>query len=480
MYSTALYIRLSILDGGNSDGNSIINQQDMLKQYVTNNPEFILKEIFVDNGETGTNFHRGAWHQLMKACYDGKINCIIVKDLSRLGRNYIETGNYLDYIFPMLNVRLIAITDGYDNINLTNSERLVTSLKNLVNDIYAKDISNKICASIHTKQKNGEFIGSTACYGYLKIKNKLIINPETACIVRQIFKWKAEGVGNTTICRRLEAQGIPSPNKYKYLKGILKNPKFLNCTWAAETIAVILRNTVYLGHMSQGKKKNALHEAKAIVNINPKDWIIVKNTHAPIISQELFDAVNDVLVNRRLTFDLYNGKYMHLNKSANILKGFIFCANCGKALKRMGVINKNKEEFKWFYECRLHKDLKFCSKKFICETDLHYAINEALRIQIDTCVDTKNIVSALNPNHNDKEARRISGLRLSLYEDYVNNVISTLEYKNAIEKIKTNTDMKQTSINYEVKFNSNSVKALIKRIEVHRNQKINIIFNFHE
>jgi len=154
----------------------------------------------------------------------------------------------------------------------------------IITHSYAKDISRKVCAAMLAKQKKGEFVGATACYGYMKdSKNRLIVNPETAPIVQQIFEWKAEGVGNTTICQRLEAQGIPSPNKYKYLNGVLKKPKFANNVWIAESIATILRNTMYLGHMSQGKRKEALYAGRPVSEVNREEWIIVENTHEPCL-----------------------------------------------------------------------------------------------------------------------------------------------------------------------------------------------------
>jgi DNA invertase Pin-like site-specific DNA recombinase len=290
-FNTALYVRLSIA------GESIQNQQELLEQYVAQHPEFIPKGVFIDNGETGTDFNRPAWNDLMTQCNTGKINCIVVKDLSRLGRNYIETGDYLESIFPTLGVRIIAVTDGFDSLGLTNSGRLVLGLKNLANDIYAKDISRKIISAIHNKQKNGDFIGPTAAYGYLKDKhnkNRLVVNPETAPIVKQIFIWKAEGISNTAICRRLEAKGIHSPSKYKYLKGIITNPKFENSLWVGVTITGILRNTVYLGHMTQGKARKSLYEGRPRELVKREDWIIVKNTHEAIVTQELFDTANAV------------------------------------------------------------------------------------------------------------------------------------------------------------------------------------------
>ena len=180
IYDTAIYARLSVMDSGRSESESIANQHELLNHYIAEHPELALKQTFIDNGKTGTNFDRPAWNDLVREGSKGNINCIIVKDLSRIGRNYIETGDYLERIFPMLGIRVIAVNDGYDSLNLTNGERLVTGLKNLVNDIYAKDISRKVIAAMHTKQKNGEFLGGYAAYGYagviIRIKPQKPIN----------------------------------------------------------------------------------------------------------------------------------------------------------------------------------------------------------------------------------------------------------------------------------------------------------------
>jgi len=524
-YSTALYIRLSIMDSGKKDGESIINQQEMLEQYIASRPELALREIFVDNGETGVDFHRPAWTDLMNKCHAGKINCIVLKDLSRLGRNYIETGDYLERIFPMLGVRLIAVTDGYDSLSLTNGERLVSSLKNLVNDIYAKDISRKVCAAMLTKQKNGEFIGGAACYGYLKDegnKNKLVLNPETAPIVRQIFEWKAEGLGNTVISQRLESLGTPSPNKYKYLKGILHKPKFADSVWIPETIARLLRNTAYLGHMSQGKMKEALYAGQPKREMKRENWIIVENTHEPIVSQELFDAANAVLNTRKAHYDANYGKHNHLDKTTSILQGQVFCAECGRALKRRSNVNRKTNQVSWSYECRMFKTHKTCAKKSISESDLYAAVYEAIRVQLDICVDVSGAIDKLNRESSyksrlarhdaqieeiEKELRRITTLKRAVYEDYVAKLLTASEYQFANNKY--NADIAEQSERLEIakntreEFSANTTtknrwfatysrfadckeltadmaKVLVERIDVHEGHKIEVVFKFRD
>ncbi|MCL2053350.1 MAG: recombinase family protein [Oscillospiraceae bacterium] len=336
-YDTAVYVRLSVLDSGKKDSESILNQQDMLEQYIATHPELTLKKVFVDNGETGVDFLRPAWNDLMAECKAGRINCILLKDLSRLGRNYIETGEYLEKIFPLLGVRLIAVGDQYDNISLTNNERLVSNLKNLVNDIYAKDISRKSSAALAIKQKNGDFIGDYAAYGYLKDpanKHRLIVDTETAPIVRQIFQWKADGVGTSQICRRLNEAGILAPLRYRLEKGIVKSEKYRNNVWQVKTVNVVLQNPVYLGHIAQRKHVGALCEGKGRSRAKSEDWVIVPDMHEPIVTQEVFDPAKMVMANRTAQYQSANGKYAHFTPPEQLLGGLGFCADCGKSLLR--------------------------------------------------------------------------------------------------------------------------------------------------
>ena len=295
-YNTALYLSISVIDNENIN-NSIQNQQTLLERYITNYPELMLKKIYTDNGKTGVNFERTAWNELIQDCRAGNINCIVIKDLSRLGRNYIETGDYLERVLPMLGTRLIAVNDCYDSLNTTNNTRLTSNIKNLVNDIYSKDISKKVISTIQSKQKKGEFIGAYAAYGYIKDTcnpNKIIVNPYTAPTVRRIFQMKANGYSNGAVCRILNSEGIPCPARYRYIKGLTVNRKYTHATWIASTVASITKNPVYLGHMAQGKMRKSLCEGKKCRKTKPHEWIIVPNTHEAIVSQDLYDLANSL------------------------------------------------------------------------------------------------------------------------------------------------------------------------------------------
>jgi len=464
------------MDSGKKDGESILNQQEMLVDYVSKHSELTLERIFIDNGETGVDFIRTAWTDLMRECRDGKIDCICVKDLSRVGRNYIETGEYLDTIFPTLGVRLIAINDNYDNKFLTESARVVANIKNLINDMYAKDISRKSATALQMKQKKGEFIGSYASYGYIRDpfnKNKIIIDPETAPMVRQIFKWKLEGLGNAQICRKLNGADIPSPSKYRLQKGILKDRKYENTLWQVPTIITILKNPVYLGHMVQGRHVGALYGGKGRSRAKPEDWVIVENTHEPIIIQDLFDEVQEIMKERSAKYKENLGKHSHFEKPEMILAGLVFCADCGKSLLRYksvhGSTKSNRCESDigkaniskhcdWIFVCRQSEILKVCPKKYIYETDVNRAVYEAIRNELQKCAKITTIIDKLNAESGHKsriakfdaeiedtqmQLRRILQLRQAIFEDFASKVITEQEYDYAISSYDADTDKQQ-------------------------------------
>ena len=526
-YNTAIYARLSVMDSGRNEGESIANQQELLNHYIAGHPELILKETFIDNGETGTNFNRPAWTDLIHECRKGNINCIVIKDLSRLGRNYIETGDYLERIFPLLGVRLIAVNDGYDSLNLTNGERLVSNLKNLVNDIYAKDISRKVIAAMRTKQKNGEFLGGYAAYGYLKDPadpKKIVVNPDTAPVVRMIFEMKAEGMGNGTICKNLNNEDVPCPNRYRYVKGLTQNNKYENCIWIISTVAEILRNPLYIGHMTQGKMRVALCEGKEKRKTKRDEWIIVHNTHEAIVSQELFDRANAVFDKRAEKYKENRYKYDDdkLGRSDLLLYGVAFCADCGKALARRKFTKSGNSNPRWYFGCKRQIDLNACTKKYIFETDLYEAVYYAIRTQVQRYVDVIGVLEKLNRDNSyksrlmrynaeieelEKDMRRISSLRQAVYEDYAGKLLTVSEYQYANEKYNGEMDLQRSrleSVKQErAEYSTNTeqankwvaafskfmeekaltlemVQAMVKRVEVSDLDRVSVDFKFRD
>lgn len=246
-------------------------------------------------------------------------------DLSRFGRNYKETGNYLERIFPFLGVRFIAVNDGFDTLTAQRgTDGYLVPLKNLINEVYSKDISRKSGSALAAKQKNGDFIGAWAPYGYRKCPDdpyKLEPDEATAPVVRQIFRWRAEGIGVTQIARRLNDRGVPSPSAYLYNTGACKTEKYNGVIWYVQTVKNIPSRQVYIGHMVQGTKRQSFYENRGQYMKPREEWIVVENTHEPLIDRETFDKVQE-LAQRKKTEYLDNlGRFTHLKTTENILKG---------------------------------------------------------------------------------------------------------------------------------------------------------------
>jgi len=302
IYNVAVYVRLSIEDKYYKNGtDSLSTQEEMALEYLKDKADMKLYKVYSDNGETGSNFERQGFQNMMYDVYNGKVNCIIVKDLSRFGREYIEMGDYLEKIFPLIGVRFIAINDHYDN-NVTSFD-ISVPIKNIINTLYAKDLSKKSAAALRIKQQNGEFIGTYAAYGYMKSKedkHKIVIDEETAPVVKMIFEWKAQGLGYASIGRKLYDMGIMPPCRYRYDKGILKDKRYSDIVfWSQRTLKTILENEVYIGNMVQGRRKSRFFDGMNEIRVDKQNWSVVKHTHEPIISQELFDKVQKQLAQTR-------------------------------------------------------------------------------------------------------------------------------------------------------------------------------------
>lgn len=297
VFKTGLYVRLSIEDvRDRKDSDSIENQIYMLEQFVEERPYLQVYSTYTDNGEKGTSFDRPEFNRLMEDIKAGKVNCIIVKDLSRFGRDYLETGNYLEKIFPFLGVRFISINDNYDTFDSeSGNQGLIISLKNLLNDVYTKDISKKIITSFRERQAKGEFLGAHVPYGYERPNDgsyTLVVDEEAAEVIRQIYQWKIEELSDTVIARRLNDMKVPSPSKHKFLRGEWKNSRYNENIWQRITVKDITENEVNLGHKIYGKIQASLYEGKKKSRVPRDQWTIIKNNHEAIIDQESFDIVH--------------------------------------------------------------------------------------------------------------------------------------------------------------------------------------------
>ena len=465
-FNTGLYARLSVLDNGKADGDPIESQIKIMEQYLSEHSELKLVDQYLDNGYSGVSFERPQWERLMDDVKAGKIDCIIVKDLSRLGRNYIETGNFLERICPNLGIRFISVNDNYDTHNIHSRDELTVSVKNIVNDYYAKDISMKSGAALKAKRQNGDYIGNYAPHGYSKDpenKSRLVVNPETAPVIQQIYEWRAQGLGIGTIARMLNERDIPSPGRYRFEHGIItnNNKKGSALLWNRHALSDILRNIAYIGHLAQGKCTASLIRGIPVHRAPESEWDIVYNTHAPIVSQELFDRVQEVNEANAKAYKAAYGTCSHLPTRSNPYREKLVCADCGTQLKLYRSISHDRKKAYFVYICPTyveHRELR-CTKKSIRCDDLDAAVLQALRVQIELFCNTQAVLMKLaekrasSRDHDtqtkseiqklQQEIKRKQGYALALYEDYKSGLLTKEEcvmareqYQKEIEALK--------------------------------------------
>lgn len=444
IYKVAVYIRLSVDENrSGKESESLENQQAIIIDYMKNKADMQLYKVYRDNGETGSNFERNGFQDMMYDIYNGKVNCVIVKDLSRFGREYIEMGDYLEKIFPLIGVRFIAINDHYDN-NVSAFD-ISVPIKNIVNTLYARDISKKQITSRRTKQMNGEFIGAYAPYGYLKSpedKHKLIIDEEAAPIVKMIFEWKAEGIGDAAICRKLYDMNITPPGKYRYDKGIILDKRYANCHyWSTYTIKSILQREVYIGNLVQGRRKSHFYEGMPEERVSKEDWTVVENTHEPIITQELFDRVQDIISKTKKEYLSNIGKYDKISNNNNIFKHKVVCGICGNFMRRTKLI-QNKKKVKYSYICNHHtKFPDLCNAKSITETALKDIVMTSIKVQISCLSDMEKMF--LQVVNSKKVKKRQVEITKAISEALAN--ISYIR----MSRIRISTDLSKGVINDE-------------------------------
>lgn len=452
-YKTAVYARLSTED---LDEDTLDNQIYLLKSFVGEKTDMVLVDIYADNGFSGTNFERPEFTRLMNDVKTGKVNCIVVKDLSRLGRNYIETGNLIENVFPFLNVRFIAVTDNFDTNEGGGVENMVASFKNLVNDVYAKDISRKIITAFRTKQKNGEYIGLVAPYGYLKSaenKNKFVIDEKTAPAVKKIFELYAGGYGLDRIARIMNESDYDCPRKYRYSIGITKSDRYKNSKWGRTTINTILTNRAYIGDMVQGKVKQELCNNIVMHYTNKDDWIVVEGTHEAIIERNLFFEVQDILEKKKTEQAVRrkNSKSREY-KEENLLKGRIKCGCCGKSMNLAQNVRGNS--ISRSYYCSGYKELReaVCTNKNrINKSSVESKVLESIKKCIFNNIDESSLsLQIADKNTQDIKMRMVQIERAirqtnskiaDLYKDVSDGLIDENDY--LLMKTKFLNDKKQ-------------------------------------
>lgn len=379
------------------ESNSITSQKTLLEEFIYEHEDLVVYDTYIDDGYTGTDFDRPGFQRLLRDMQNGNINCVIVKDLSRLGRNYIEVGNYIEQIFPLFNIRFIAVNDNVDSFqNPASTNTILIPFKNLINDEYCRDTSIKIRSALNGRKKKGEFVGAFPAYGYQKSKedhHKLVIDKEAAKVVRNIFEWTAyEGLGKLAICHRLNDMGILNPTGYKKKK---LNQNYYNGkievrdnAWCPSTIRNILKNDIYIGNVTQGKRRVKSYKIHKVEKVPEEEWITIENMHEPIIEKELFEKVQNM--NQKDTRVQKNGT---LSMWAGILK----CADCGRAMHKKYCKNKTGAVYE-YYICGTYrkKSNQLCTKHTIKIEELEETVLKVIQMQLNMFLDIEKVFQEID------------------------------------------------------------------------------------
>lgn len=514
--SVAQYIRLSVEDS-NGKGNSIENQKLILDDFIDHNVNMKLYDFYIDNGATGTNFKRPEFQRMIEDIEKGNIDCVIVKDLSRLGRNSIDTGYYIESYFTEKHIRFIAVTDNFDTENPDKNAGMMLHLKNIINEAYAMDIIKKIRAQARQAMRDGQYVSARPRYGYLKDPNdchKLIVNTEVAYVVKQIFEWFVDGMSYNEIALQLNSRHILTPSAYGYKKGYITTAKSIGQDgWQTRTITNILSQQIYTGCLVQGKSQTVAKRQIAVTDRSK--WIVVENTHEAIISKELFEKAQE-----RMS-DLKN-KYSQKNinhYTENILKGKIFCGHCGRPLHRQrNTRKKSADRYSFICLTNTRYERGACNNGSIFEDEILSVIITSLKSQADVLLNKKKLLlcSLSDKNRIEQQKTEIKLLKQyieknqnflgGLYESLVNNIITTDEYQNMrkdygdkiSEAVKKIHDIEAQQAELEKQYNhycdlsdaaadiiqnnkltKELIDKLIDKIFIYKGKCVEIIFSFN-
>ena len=494
IWKTAIYARLSDFDDVLRDAESLEVQISYIKEYINRRDDLMLLDVFADKRCTGTNFDRPEFERLLKALQERKINCIVVKDFSRLGRNFVETGQYLEQVFPLFGVRFIAINDNYDSLNSQSRDGMLVPIKGMINEIYSKDLSQKIQSCFRSKEARGE-IYTPVPFGYKKDqKNHLILDEEVSDVVMQIFLWKKSGMKESEIAKKLSTQGIPTPFARRCQLGYMRNTsRVKDPAWQPAFVTKVLENPVYTGTMVYNRI--AYDETYRKIGQNSReDWRMVPDSHPAIISWELFDEVSALReAEQAVREERKKWCRQRRENNPNIFKGRIFCKKCGEKL----VCRWQSDGTLYFYCASCHVS--------ISEKDLWNGSNKELHQRMEEHRDLQKLVrkSSGKSKLQSKEIAikreieqasgnivRLESQKRSSYEQYVLGKISKekfLELKQGLENEITTLrqtkaekekelavvqeelqQKKQIAVSTEVLLTADNRQQYVKKIEVDR------------
>ena len=415
IYNAAAYIRLSREDGNKfEESNSVKNQRDLINEFVNNQDDISIYEYYVDDGKTGTNFDRPGFQKMIKDMYDKKIDCIIVKDLSRFGRNYIDVGRYIDYIFPTRNIRFISINDNIDSVKNPDSlDSVIVSFKNLMNDEYSRDISKKIRKVLEIKRLNGEITNGTAPYGYLIKGKDYIIDLEVRDIIIMIFEMCISGLSTTMIAYKLNEANIDCPKVYLAKKNHIIFAKKIY--WDSASVGRILTNELYCGVLLQGKTTTLNNKVRISVSVPKEAWVRTENHHEPIIDRETFDKAQKCILSRK------RNKSENGNVYNTIFRGYLKCYDCKKSMIKVSC-NRYRDKIYIVYDCYTHRRISkdFCVSRRIKYNELINKVIEKINHDIDFFIEFES--NKLDYIQDNKELSKVKDDILSK-----NNKINELE-----------------------------------------------------
>ena len=511
VYKTAIYVRLSAEKDETRDRKTLINQRNLIKNFVDQQMDMEIHDIYMDDEISGTTFDRPEFERMMSDMRAGRINCIVVKDLSRLGRDYIETGNLVERVFPMMNIRFVAITDNYDSSK--KDADLMVAVTNIANDLYAKDISKKISSSKQEAMEKGIPVGRVT-YGYKVVldENKvrvMVEDKEAADVVRWIFNEAEKGTLHSVIAAELNAKHILTPAQYKVRHNIEKLEKLRGVKWTVDTLSQILKNEVYIGRYVTGKDRVCLYRHEKRHTTNKDEWYVFENHHIALIAKEQFYAVQK---NKRKVIKPTK------KQTVNMLKGKIICGCCGSS------IHIHPEKHAKVYLCthrkRYGKDS--CNCLAVKVDDVYAAVLAVIKEQIQVFVDREMI---LKEHHNDsrvirqeqvyteavnkcvKEMDRLMELKSGLYADYTEELLDekeylqlNREYSQRIEKLKIQADeYRQAASQYESaektvaqlkaemlrfkgkrKLTQEMVDLFVAQVRIYENKNLEIVLNYED
>ena len=519
VWNTCGYVRLSREDGDKEESNSVTGQKDLIRDYMTRHPELRECGMKVDDGYTGSNFDRPAFREMMAEVKAGKINCIVVKDLSRFGRDHLGVGEYLEQLFPFLGVRFIAINDNYDSLHSNvESDELVIPFKNLINEAYCRDTSVKTRSQLEIKRQRGDFIGSFAVFGYRKDpenRHRLLVDEYAAGVVRDMFKWKLEGISAGDIADRLTAAGIPTPMDYKRSQGMRYSTSFRlkeESAWDAGMVLRILKNPVYIGVLEQGRVTTPSYRVKRLVVKPREEWAVVENCHEPVIDRYDFESVQKVLA--------LDTRTSVSGKAVELFSGMVYCGECGGAMIRKTVPTAKKKYV--YYVCAAHKNEKRCFSHSMRVETLDEIVLDALRRYIQDVIDLSDLLELTDTaqlqqagmrklqgrlEKKREEIDRNQALLRSLYESLADGVIDRDEYqdlKKTYSRRRAEAEEQTEAIQEEMSremgnfsegrgwmeqfrkhqnidaLDRTIIVSLIERILIFRDRRVEIVYRWHD